>query len=100
MLNFGVLLALYGFLGSILVNLIMLIRFLIGAQQSEPAIGEIFSFLFLAQLTRDYRDLLIKDGIEPTIFDELLYRINILLQCAFVIGIGVIVIGLFASGQS
>ena len=94
MLQFGVLLVIYALVSNVLVNLIMLGKFLSRAPQSGPAIGEIISFLFGSELTKSYRELLIKDGVEPTIFDELLYRINTLLNFALLAGIVIIALGL------
>lgn len=93
MLHFGVLLVVYAIVSSILVNLIMLIKFLSRAQHAGPAIGEFLSMLFFSVLKDPYRELLIKDGIEPTIIDEPLHRVNIILVFTELGGLALVVLG-------
>src|SRR5258706_8222238 len=52
LLNLGVKLMIYGFVGSILTNLIMLIRFVSSPNSSGPAIAEIFHTFFLGSLKK------------------------------------------------
>jgi hypothetical protein len=97
MLNFGVNLALYGFVGAILVNLFMLVKFVARASQVTPIGAEIFHTLFMGGLGKSYLSLLAQDGIVPTVVDELLYRIDILLKFALLLGVVMVVFGvLFA----
>ena len=69
-------------------------KFLSRAKQAGPAIGEIVHTLFMGVLGKSYRTLLLNDGIEPTIVDELLYRISIILGCTMLVGLILVVLGL------
>lgn len=97
MLNLAVLLVIYALVSSVIVNLIMFIKFIGRAPHAGPAIGEFLSILFFSGMTVSYRELLIKEGIELTTFDELLHRVNIILQFAGLAGIALLVLGLFTA---
>lgn len=97
MLNFGVNLTIYGFVGAVLINVIMLIKFLSRSSHAGPAIAEIFHTLFLGGLGKSYLTLLSSDGIEPTITDELLYRVDLILKLAFLVGPALVALGLFTT---
>ena len=97
MLNLGVNLTIFGFAGAILINVIMLIKFLSRANQPGPAIAEIFHTLFLGGLGKSYLTLLSNDGIEPTLSDELLYRVDIILKLTFLVGPALVALGLFTT---
>ena len=94
MLNFGINLALYGFVGAILVNLFMLVKFVGCASQVAPAVAEIIHTLFMGGLRKSYLTLLAQEGMTPTMVDELLYRIDILLKFALLLGVVMVVFGL------
>lgn len=97
MIKFGVNLTIFGFAGAILVNVIMLIKFLSRANQTGPAIAEIFHTLFLGGLGKSYLTLLSNEGFEPTFADELLYRIDFILKLAFLVGPALVAFGLFTT---
>ncbi len=63
MLNLGIDLIVFGFVGSILTNIIMLMKFLSRAKQGGPAIGELVHTLFMGVLGKSYRTLLLNDGL-------------------------------------
>lgn len=98
MLNLGVLLFIYGIAGSILINLVMFVRFAGRAQDSGPIFGEILGMLLTGGIVRSYTELLVKNGIEPTIFDELLHRINAFLVVALLTGLMLVALGLMMHG--
>jgi hypothetical protein len=95
MLNLGVNLAIFGFVGAILINVIMLIKFPSRANRAGPVIAEIFHTLLMGGLRKSYLTLLSNDGIEPTLADELLYRFDIVLKLAFFVGLTLVAVGLF-----
>ncbi len=95
MLNLGVNLSIFGFVGAILINVIMLIKFLSRANKAGSAIAEILHALFLGGLRQSYLTLLSNDDIEPTLVDELLYRVEIILKFSFLFGLCLVALGLF-----
>jgi hypothetical protein len=97
MLNLGVNLMIYGFVGALLTNLIMLIRFVSSAKEGGPAITQIFHSLFLGTFGEAYLKLLQSDGIEATTFDELIYRVNIILMFTAVLGLVLVAFGLLTT---
>lgn len=90
MLNMGVNLFVFSLVSGLVINIIMLMKYLSRSQQAGLAIGEIFHTLFTGFMLKSYRDLLIKDGIKPTTLDELLYRMSIIL--VFSTGCGIVLI--------
>jgi hypothetical protein len=94
-LNLSVNLAICGFVGAILINVVMLIKFLARANQAGPAIAEIFHTLFMGSLGKSYLKLLANDGVEPTLADELLYRVDIILKLMFLVGSVLVGLGWF-----
>ncbi len=75
----------------------MLIRFVSSAKEGGPAIAEIFHTFFLGSSKKSYLKLLQDDGIDVTTFDELIYRVNIILLFTAVLGLVLAAFGLLAT---
>jgi hypothetical protein len=94
MTSFGIMLLTYGFIGHFVLNVILLIKFLTRAQSGGLALGETIHTLLCGFMLKPYRELLLKDGIQPSILDELLHRISILFAVCAIVGLAVTVVGL------
>ena len=95
MLNLGVNLAIFGFVGAILINVVMLIKFLRCVNEARAAVAEIFHTLFMGGLGKSYLKLLANEGVEPSLTDELLYRVDIILKLMFFVGSVLVGLGWF-----
>ena len=94
MTHFGMLLVVYSFVTSLVLNVFLLIRFLARAQNRDIAMGELVHTILFGIMRKPYRSLLLRDGIQPSYLDELLHAISILLIVCSGIGLILIAFGL------
>ena len=98
MIRLGTQLAVFSFVSNLVVQFVMLIKFLSRSERAGPSVGELFHTLLCGLMLKPYRTLLISEGIEPTLMDELLYRVSIILAISFFCGIVTIGLGFALNG--
>ena len=93
MIRFGTQLAVFAFVSNLVIQFVMLIKFLSRSQRPGASLGELFHTLLCGFMLKPYRNLLIAEGIEPTLTDELLHGVSIILAISFLCGIVTIGLG-------
>jgi hypothetical protein len=78
---------------DLVVQLVMLVKFLSRSQQTGKSVGELVHTLLFGFISKPYRKLLIAQNIEPTVKDELLHRVSIILLISLACGIVIMMLG-------